>query len=85
MRILKGLDGRCCSRYTINGKVRLRLLLLLILFHPVERSDDKFFLRGNAGLKLKDHFEILFLLYSDQRNYSFSPKFRGEVFMGFSF
>lgn len=51
----------------------------------IENSDDKLFVKGNAGFKVKDYFQILFLVYSGKRNYSFDPQFRGEVFMGFGF
>lgn len=51
----------------------------------VERSNGKFFVRGNAGFMVKDHFQILFLLYSSRRASLSDPQFRGEVFMGFKF
>ena len=51
----------------------------------LERSADKFFLRGNAGVKVKDYFQIVFLIYSDKRKDFPSETIRGEVFIGFTF
>lgn len=51
----------------------------------VERSNEKFYPRANAGIKFKDYFQVVFLLYSKKRDDFMTPRFRGEVFMSFAF
>ena len=70
-------------RVDLNNTISINDLFLAGV--SIERSDDKFFLRGNAGVKVKDYFQIVFLLYSNKRKEFTSEKFRGEIFMGFTF
>lgn len=51
----------------------------------VERSNGKFYARANAGIQVKDYFQIVFLLYSKKRDDFMTPRFRGEMFMSFAF
>ena len=70
-------------RVDLNNTLIIRNLFLAGL--SIERAGEKFSVRGNAGLKVKDYFQILFLIYSDKRD-DFEPaKLRGELFMGFRF
>lgn len=75
----RGID----YRIDLNNTLTINDLFLAGL--SIERSNDKFFARFNAGIKIKDYFQILFLLYSGKRNEFTDPKFRGEMFMGFRF
>ena len=71
--------------YRVDLNNTLTIIDLFLAGFSVERSDDKFFVRGNAGLKVKDYCQVLFLFYSDKRDDTLSRKFRGEVFIGFTF
>ena len=76
------LDDEGC-RIDLNNTLIIRDLFLAGL--SIERSNQTFFVRGNAGLKVKDYFQIVVLIYSDKRHHVDSPKFRGELLVGFHF
>ena len=70
-------------RVDLNNTLTINDLFLAGI--SLERSHDKFFVRGNAGLKVKDYFQVQLLIYSGKRDYFDLPKFRGEMFMAFMF
>lgn len=76
---MRGID----YRIDLNNTLTINDLFLAGL--SIERSNDKFFAKFNAGIKVKDYFQILFLLYSGKRNEFTDPKFRGEMFIGLRF
>jgi type IX secretion system PorP/SprF family membrane protein len=71
--------------YRLDFNNALLINDLFIAGISLEKSERDFFMKLNTGVKVKDRFQVVMLVYSGPKNEALDQKFRGEVYLQFKF